>query len=110
MLGEDSNGFEILAESESLRLIDAGRENRRSIADAIDIFRNLPGFSESMQATVRAMPWQLPDGNWTALIQLICEAQGFVVSLPSAPQFRAIRNTAFGSEPFQIGRLEMAQE
>jgi hypothetical protein len=108
-LDDDSIGFEILAASESLRLIDAGRDSRRSIADAIDVLRNLPGFSEGMQATVMVRPLPLADGNRTGLIQLVCEAQGFAVSLHSAAHFRAIRTCAFDPEPFEIGLLDGAR-
>jgi hypothetical protein len=109
MLYENASGFTVLAESKSLRLIDAGRESRRSMADVIDVLRRLPNFSESMEAVVRATPLQLPSGHRTALIQIVCEAQGFAVSLPSAAYFRAIRNPSLGPERFEILRLDGAK-
>jgi hypothetical protein len=109
MLYEDTSGFTVLAESNSLRLIDAGRESRRSMADVIDVLQRLPNFSESMEAVVRLTPLQLPSGQWTTLIQIVCEAQGFAVSLPSADYFWGVRNQTLGRERFEILGLDGAK-
>jgi hypothetical protein len=100
--------MQVLAFTASLQLIDAGRTSRRTIADALDILRAHPRFSERMQAEVRVRPWQLPSGTWTASIQLVCATQGFAVSLPSSTHFYGIRSRAFGPERFEIARLHGA--
>jgi len=109
MLYENASGFTVLAESNSMRLIDAGRESRRSMADVIDLLQRLPNFSESMEAVVRLTPLQLPSGQWTTLIQIVCGAQGLAVSLPSADHFWGVRNQTLGRERFEILRLDGAK-
>jgi len=109
MIEKETSAFEVLAESKSLRVIDAGREKRRSMIDVIDVLRSLPNFSESMEAVVRIMPFQLPSGQWTALVQVVCETQGFAVSLPSATHFLGARNPILGLERFEIPRLDGAK-
>jgi hypothetical protein len=79
------------------------------MADVIDVLRRLPNFAESFEAVVRVTPLHLPSGQRTALVQIVCETQGFAVSLPSAAYFRGIRNPSLGPERFEILRLEGAK-
>jgi len=79
------------------------------MADVIDVLQRLPNFSESREAVVRLAPLKLPSGQGTTLIQIVCEAQGFAVSLPSAGYFWGVRNPVLGLERFEILRLDGAK-
>lgn len=100
--------MDLLVSSSSLRLVDAGRESRRTLADAIEVFRCQPRFTEEMRAQIRIGHLRLPWGKKTGLVQVICEEQGLAVSLPSCTRFYGTRTLGSCRQRFKISRLDGA--
>lgn len=92
----------------SLQLADIDSQSLRTIADAVEILRNLEGFHDNMRVEVRVGQLQLPSGQKTGLARLIWEEQGWVVPLPPADHFSGIRPTGERREQFEISRLHGA--
>lgn len=87
-----------LAASSDMRIIDEGRMSRRTIADAIEIFRSCPRFSPNMRVTVLTGPLPLPSGDVPFLLIVACTDVGLAVTLPTSNKFRAKRaNSPRGS-------------
>ena len=84
-----SGQMEVLAASSSMKLIDAGRMSRRTIADAIEVMRSHPEFSQHRRAKVRTFPLHLPSGDVPFLVQVVCAELALTVSLPTSKKFRA---------------------
>ena len=78
-----------LAASPSLKLYDKGRRSRRTIADAVEILRSIPGFCKSTRSTIQTTSLRLPSGEIPVLMQVVCEDLGWAVSLPTSHGFRA---------------------
>jgi hypothetical protein len=81
--------MDALAESPTLKLYDKGRPSRRTIADALEILRSIPGFCKSTRSTIRTAALRLRSGEVPFLVQVVCEDVGWVISLPTSEKFRA---------------------
>ena len=81
--------MEVLAASSSMKLIDAGRMSRRTIADAIEVMRSHPEFSQHRRSKVQTFPLHLPSGDVPFLVQVVCAELALTVSLPTSKKFRA---------------------
>lgn len=81
--------MEVLAASSGMKLIDAGRMSRRTIADAIEVMRSHPEFSQHRRSKVRTGPLHLPSNDVPFLVQVVCSELGMAVTLPTSQKFRA---------------------
>jgi hypothetical protein len=91
-----------------MKLHDHGRERRRTIQDAIEVFRNCPGFSEDFCAEILVRQMVFPNGEAPYLIQLVSYSLGLAVSLPTASHFFAVRTVGLPPERFPAFRLDGA--
>jgi hypothetical protein len=93
-----------LAVSRTLKVYDEGRTSRRTIADAVEILRSIPGFGKGTRSTIRTAPLPLPSGEVPFLLQAVCEDVGMAVSLPTSYMFRAklLRDGPSTSEPVEF--------
>jgi hypothetical protein len=78
-----------LAESPNMKIIDEGRPSRRTVADAIEVLRSHPKFSENIRPTIRTGLLQLPSGDKPFLVMLVCEELGWAATLPTSKRFPA---------------------
>jgi hypothetical protein len=94
------------------RLLEEGRNLRRTIADALEVLREVGDFKDHHRAEVRVGTLPLPSGHVVGLVDLHFDDRSrenvFVVSLPSSTQFRAIRQGSSRHECFEISRLDGA--
>jgi hypothetical protein len=92
-------------------LREESRNYRRTIADALEVLRELAGFGESDRAEVRVDPMRLPSGEVVGLVHVLFDAPlgdgRSIISLPPSPQFRAIIEES-ARQTFEISRLNGA--
>jgi hypothetical protein len=93
-------------------LQDDERNNRRSIADAIDILHSKAGFDDAQTGTIRVGGLRLPSNEIVGLISVLFESPAndtiFIVALRTAKQFRAKRQGGEELEGFPIVQLDGA--
>ena len=92
-----------------IRLQEECRTRRRTIADAVDVVRQKLGLNEVARATIRIGPLQLPSGDSTALVDVVFPDLGYVVSLPTSAQFKALHGTGPLHKEFEISLLDRAE-
>ena len=91
------------------RLREDCRTNRRTVADAREVIREQLGSDYTGAAHFRITPFNLPSGEWTALVDIVFPELGYCVSLPSSSRFKARRETSQSREEFEILRLAGAE-
>jgi hypothetical protein len=94
-----------------LRLAEHERTQRRTVADALTVFRSMPAFTNDARVDVVVTPFHLPSGNTVSLIDLrLCDGEefAFIVSLPSSTTFRAHRKGSREIDIFDISLLHRA--
>jgi hypothetical protein len=92
------------------RLAEQDRLSRSTIVDALEVLRQLAGFTDDDRAVIRIGPFRLPSGELVGLVDILFEAASqakiCVVSLPTASQFMAIRPGYSRRDRFDIARLD----
>jgi hypothetical protein len=93
------------------RLLEDHRNSRRTIADALEVLREVGGFKDHHHAQVCIRRLSLPSGV-VGLVEVRFDDPSrenvSIVSLPSSTRFRAIREGAFRHKGFEIFRLDGA--
>lgn len=94
------------------RLAEEHRHLRRSVADALDVLHTCAGFTERDRAVICIGRFQLPSRDIVGAIQILFEhplhAKVYVVSLPTATQFKALLSGRSKRSRFDIARLDRA--
>jgi hypothetical protein len=94
------------------RLCEESRNLRRTIADAVDVLREIADLNEHSRAEVRACPLRLPSGDLTGLVDVLFDVpfreEVSIVSLPTSARFRAIFEGSSRPDYFEISRLDGA--
>jgi hypothetical protein len=94
------------------RLFEESRNSRRTIADALDILREVADFKDHHRAEIRIGPLRLSSGDVTGLVYVVFNAPSrekvFIVSLPTSAQCRAICQGSSRRDYFEIDRLHGA--
>jgi hypothetical protein len=94
------------------RLREETRNSRRTIADALEVLRELGDFKEHHCAEIHVGGLRLASGEVIGLVQVRFDDRSrenvCIVSLPSSAQFRALRQGSPRCECFDIFRLDGA--
>jgi hypothetical protein len=90
-------------------LDEAGRTQRRTVADALEVARQRPGMGEITRAEIRLAPFLLPWGGCTAGVVVLFPDLGCYVSLPASASFSARTDTGRQRQAFEIALLEGAE-
>jgi hypothetical protein len=89
-------------------LKEDGRNNRRTVADALEVIREELGVDETPGAEIRVGPLPLPSGEATAVVVLVCSALDCCVSLPASWWFTALPEKC-SRHRFEISCLDQAK-
>jgi hypothetical protein len=92
-----------------VRLKEEHRTSRRTIADALDVVGQDLAPNEVLRAQIRIVRLRLPSGNLTALVDVVFADLGYIVSLPTSAQFKALSDTSSRHQVFEISRLDGAE-
>jgi hypothetical protein len=94
------------------RLLEDRRNSRRTVADALEVLREVGGFKENDHAQVHVGALRLPSADVVGLIEIRFEhpfqENVRIVSLPSSTEVRAIRTESSRHEHFHIFQLHGA--
>jgi hypothetical protein len=92
-------------------LDQASRSSRRGIADMLEVLRNKASFGDGDCALIDIGRMKLPSGEAMGLVQIFFSTpvKTYIVSLPTAIHFKAIRDGASRPETFEIFRLDGAK-
>ncbi len=94
------------------RLREESRNSRRTIADALEVLREVADFKAGDRARVRIGRLTLPSSKVVGLVVVQFEAargeRVYLVSLPTSVRFRAVRQGSAQPEVFDISRLDGA--
>ncbi len=94
------------------RLSEEARNSRRTMADAVEVLREQAGFGENDRAEICIALLKLPSAEVVGLVQIMFEpktaSKAYVVSLPTAKQFKAYRSKRRQHERFDIAKLHDA--
>ena len=72
-----------------MALDEAGRTERRTVADALEVVRRRQGAAEITRAEIKLAPFPLPWGECTAGVVVLFPDPGYYVSLPPSARFSA---------------------
>jgi hypothetical protein len=91
-------------------LAEDSRMRRRTIADGLEVLREKAGFGINDHALVRIAQMTLPSAKVVGLVQLWFETptKTFIVSMPTAIEFKAMPDGASRPETFEIFLLDSA--
>jgi hypothetical protein len=92
-----------------VRLQEGRRTSRRTVADAIDVVRQVLGLNEIPRGQFEIGPLQLPSSKWTALVNVVFPDLSCVVSLPTAARFRARKGLSSQQTELEISQLDHAE-
>jgi hypothetical protein len=90
-------------------LDEAGRTQRRTVADALEVVRQRLGVGEITRAEIRLAPFALPWGGSTAAVVVLFPDLGCYVSLPASGRFGARTDNRPQHQAFEIALLEGAE-
>jgi hypothetical protein len=90
-------------------LSEDGRFKRRTIADAIEVVRQMLGVSENVRGQIRIAPFALPSGECTAAVAVLFPDFSCYVSLPAAARFMACAELHLQRQTFEITDLDNAE-
>lgn len=96
------------------RLADDECDRRRTIADALEVLRSIPDYTERSRAEIRVTGLRLHSGEdkLVGLIELEFTAGScdtiYIVSLPTSEQFRARNEASLRSNDYAIADLDGA--
>jgi hypothetical protein len=85
------------------------RNNRRTVADALEVIRQEFGVDETPGAEISVGPLPLPSGEATAAVVLICPDLDCYVSLPASWWFTAFTERSSRRHRFEIFCLDKAK-
>jgi hypothetical protein len=85
------------------------RNNRRTVADALEVIRQEFGVDETPGAEIRVGPLLLPSGEATAVVVLMCPDLGCYVSLPASWWFTEFTERSSRRHRFEILCLDQAK-
>jgi hypothetical protein len=85
------------------------RNNRRTVADALEVIRQEFGVDETPGAEIRVSHLPLPSGEATATVVLVCSALDCCVSLPASWWFTAFPEKCSRRQRFEISCLDQAK-
>ena len=71
------------------RLREEQRTKRRTVADVLDVVRQVLGLEDPPQSNINLGPLLLPSGEWTALVDVVFPDLDCIVTLPTSARFRA---------------------
>jgi hypothetical protein len=92
-----------------VRLGEGKRTSRRTVADAIEVVRELLGPDDIGSPHIQVGEFELPSGQTLALADVVFPEFGCRVSLPTSFRFKARSATKACLEEFEISRLDCAQ-
>jgi hypothetical protein len=90
-------------------LKEDSRNNRRTVADALEVIRQEFGVDETPGAEIRVGPLLLPSGEATAVVVLICPDLDCYVSLPASWWFTEFTERSSRRHRFEILCLDQAK-
>jgi hypothetical protein len=70
-------------------LKEDSRDKRRTVADALEVLRQERGVDEISSAEIKVGPFELPSGEATAVVAVVCPDLDCFVSLPASGWFTA---------------------
>jgi hypothetical protein len=85
------------------------RNNRRTVADALEVIRQEFGVDETPGAEISVGPLLLPSGEATAAVVLVCPDLECCVSLPASWWFTAFPERSSRRRRFEISHLDKAK-
>jgi hypothetical protein len=90
------------------RLREEWRTKRRTVADVLDVVREVLGLADPPQGKISLGPLLLPSGEWTALVDVVFPDLDCIVTLPTSARFRGRSATNSQHQEFEISRLDRA--
>jgi hypothetical protein len=90
------------------RLLEERRTKRRTVADVLDVVRQVLGLEDPPQGKINLGPLLLPSGEWTSLVDVVFPDLDCIVTLPTSARFRARSATNSEHQEFEISRLDGA--
>jgi hypothetical protein len=92
-----------------MALDEAGRTQRRTVADALEVVRQRQGVGEITRAEITLAPFALPWGGSTAGVVVLFPHLGYGVSLPASARFSARTDSLPQHQTFEIALLDGAE-
>ena len=92
-----------------VRLQEERRTKRRTVADALEVVRQVLRVEDPPRGRIRVGPLRLPSGKRTALVDVVFPELESIVSLPTSARFQATSDSASKPSIFEMCRLEGAQ-
>ena len=92
-----------------VRLGEGHRTSRRTVADAIEVVRELLGPDDIGSPYIQLGEFELPSGQTLALVDVVFPDFGCRVSLPTSFRLKARSATKACQEEFEISRLDRAR-
>jgi len=83
-------------------LKEDSRDKRRTVADALEVIRQEPEVEEMAGAEIRVSPFELPSGEATAVVAVVCPDFDCFVSLPASWWFTALSEKCSQRQRFEI--------
>jgi hypothetical protein len=90
-------------------LKEDSRDKRRTVADALEVIRQEPEVEEMAGAEIRVSPFELPSGEATAVVAVVCPDFDCFVSLPASWWFTALSEKCSQRQRFEIPCLDDAK-
>jgi hypothetical protein len=90
-------------------LKEDSRTKRRTVADALEVVRQELGVNEIPAAEIKVGPFQLPSGEATAVVVVVCPDFDCCVSLPASCWFRALSERSSQRGLLKISCLDKAK-
>jgi hypothetical protein len=90
-------------------LKDDSRDERRTVADALEVIRQEFGAGEIASAEIKVGPFGLPSGEATAIVMVVCPDLDGFVSLPASWRFTALSEKCSQRHRFEICCLDEAK-
>jgi len=90
-------------------LMEDSRDKRRTVADAVEVIRQEPEVEEMAGAEIRVSPFELPSGEATAVVAVVCPDFDCFVSLPASWWFTALSEKCSQRQRFEIPCLDDAK-
>ena len=90
-------------------LKEDSRDKRRTVADALEVIRQEPEVEEMAGAEIKVSPFELPSGEATAVVAVVCPDFDCFVSLPASWWFTALSEKCSQRQRFEIPCLDDAK-
>jgi hypothetical protein len=90
-------------------LKEDSRDQRRTVADALEVIRQELGIDEISGAEIKVGPFELPSGEVTAVVVVVWPDFDCFVSLPASCRFTALLERSSQRHRFEISFLDGAK-